>query len=411
MFVLGEPQYGVLDATQKVAGHELVLRARQIRMEKSGKVTALVALLVDGGPAYSDLVSVDEAEERHSFTLGVYGTQRKLKDGGMSAGRPAKLGDDIIAALDDQKFEHEMMLWSRALWPRFIGASSGAYEHGDIEPSAPHWSVPGLVLQGLTSIWFGEAGANKSTIMRLTAQSLNHGVSNVIPVRDREECIWVNAEEDPSEHTRQLGNVNAALGLARDSRLFTIHARGMGIEDLAQRLERAVRETDAQHIFVDSLSRLSRGMNLNENATANLLMDSLAGLGPSVNWIGHTGQDNAWRLAGSKHFANAARLMVRVQSRIDMGGISPELTRGLRTQVTKGNGLGAVVPMHWTLEYHRDFGLLRAEKADYERWPVLHCSALVGETKKSECRRKTWDGVQPSGAVLCPRHRGEDQEE
>jgi len=407
VFVLGTPEYGVLDATRDAAGKKVILRARELRKEKSGKVVALVALMIGGNPVHSDWVSVDEDDKRHSFVNAVYGT--KFTPGG-------KLGLDTAKAFeadkfDSRTFEHEMMLWSRALWPRFIGASSGSYETGDIEPSAPHWSVPGLVLQGLTSIWFGERGANKSTIQRLTAQSLNHGVSRVIPVRGAEECIWVNAEEDPSEHTRQLGNVNGALGLPRDARLFTIHARGMHIEDLAQRLERAVREIGAQHIFVDSLSRLSRGMNLNENATANLLMDSIGGLGPSVNWIGHTGQENEHRLAGSKHFENAARLMVRVQSRINMGGISPELTRGLRTQVTKGNGLGRVDPMYYTLGYHRDFGLLKAEKADADRWPVLYCSAMVGETKKSECRRKTWDGVQLSGVVLCARHRGEEQEE
>src|SRR5690606_34595421 len=123
------------------------------------------------------------------------------------------------------------------------------------------------------------------------------------------------------------------LGLDRTSALYTIHARGMHIEDLAQRLERAIRENGFQHLFVDSLSRLSKGLSLNENQTATLLMDSLGGLGPSVNWIGHTGQENTHRLAGSKHFTNAARLMVRVQGRQSLSGTSPELVRGIRAVV------------------------------------------------------------------------------
>src|SRR5690606_10087512 len=141
-------------------------------------------------------------------------------------------------------------------------------------PSSPPWSVPGLVLTGSTSIWFGDAKANKSTLQRLTAVSLRHGISGVIPVRDAEPVIWVNAEEPREEHTRQLGNVNAALGIDRTSDLYTIHARGMNIFDLSQRLERAVRETGARHVFVDSLSRMAQGMKLNEDNTATTLIDS-----------------------------------------------------------------------------------------------------------------------------------------
>ena len=405
MFRLEPPKHGVIDAGQEVGGHKFLLRARQVRQDKNGRVTALVALMVDGNaaPVHSDWITVDDADSRHSFTNAVYGTGRSTNPGWIDA--------SLKASLDPRKFEYEMMLWSRALYPAYIGASSGGYEYGDKEPSAPHWAIPGLVLSGLTGIWFGARESNKSTMMRLAAQSLNNGLYSFMFVKDKEECIWVNAEESSDEHTRQLGNVNAALGLPRDSRLYTLHARGMGIEDLALRLERAVRETSAQHIFIDSLSRLSRGMNLNENATANLLMDSVGGLGPSVNWIGHTGQENEHRLAGSRHFENAARLMVKVESRISMGGVSPDLTRGVRTTVTKGNGVGQVAPMFYTLGYHRDFGLLKAEKADSERWPVLNCDALVGEAKKSTCGRKTWTGVQRSGRVLCSRHIGEEPDD
>lgn len=401
MFKIEPVQHGVVDAKQTVAGRTAMLRARQITQDRDGLTKALVAFFIDTSPIHSDWVQVDKANERHSFANALYGT--KYTDG--------LLAKDICSKFEQAVFEQDMMLWSRALWPAFIGASAGGYAYGDEEPSAPHWAVPGLVLDGLTSIWFGDREANKSTLQRMTAVSLNSGVYSVIPVKGQEPAGWVNAEEDPSEHTRQLGNVNAALGLDRNSRLYTIHARGMHIEDLAQRLEKAIREEGLKHIFVDSLSRLARGMNLNENQTANLLMDSLGGLGPSVNWIGHTGQENAYRLAGSRHFENAARLMVRVQSRQSIGGVSADLKRGVRATVTKANGAPRVASMFWTLDYHRDFGLMEARFADPDEWPVLHCDAMTGEVKRVECRRKTWDGVLRNGGVRCARHRGEDDEE
>lgn len=402
MFRFGDVQYGVLDATREVGAHKLTLRARQIRLERSGMVTALVAMIVDSTPVHSDVLKVDDAGARHSFANALYGT--KFTPGWFEA--------DLTEALPQRDFEHEFMLWSRTLWPAYIGASAGGYEYGDEQPSAPVWAVPGLVLSGLTSIWYGPAGANKSTLMRLVAAALEHGKAGLIPARVHEPVIWVNAEEDPREHTRQLGNVNATLGIERTARMFTIHARGMHVEDLGQRLERAIRETGAQHIFVDSLSRLSRGMNLNENATANLLMDTLGGLGPSVNWIGHTGQENEHRLAGSKHFENAARLMVRVQSRVSFGGVSSDLTRGVRTSVWKANGAPKTDPMFWTFDYHREYGLMKATPADSNVWPVLQCEAMSGEGKSQRtCGRKTWDGVTRNGVVLCSRHRGDEAEE
>lgn len=404
MFTLSDPVHGVVDAERAVGKHKLILRARQIKKTHAGWVECLLALLVDGVAVQSDTVTVDKDSDRHNFANAIYGTPG-------ARGKAGKLGGDIVAAFPQPDFEQELMLWSRALYPRFIGATAGAYELADAEPSAPRWAVPGLILDGQTSIWAGDRGANKSTLMRLVCQSLEHGHSALFNVYDKQPCIWVNAEEDRDEHHRQMGNVNQALGLTdRTARTFVIHARGMSISDLTIRLERAVMETGAKHIFVDSLSRMAQGMNLNENATATLLIDSLAGLGPSVNWIGHTGHEYTNRLSGSKHFENAARLMVLLQSRISFGGVSPELTRGVRTRVYKANGAAPTEPQHFTFEYHRNFGLLRAERADASEWPVLLCNAMTGEVKQAQCGRKTWDGVSPSGAIRCPRHRGEDDE-
>lgn len=408
MFEFKETQHGVLDATRKVGKRTLTLRVRNLRLDRDGYPRGVVAMIVDTTAVHSTRLETDDADERHRFVNALYGTRRELRDGGMSrSGTSPKLGSEIIKEFPPEDCEHEFMLWSRALWNAYIGPTSGKDVEGDDEPSAPPWAVPGLVMAGATCIWAGDAGANKSTLMRLTCQSLTHGVYDVIPIRDQERSIWVNAEEPDVEHTRQLGNVNAALGLPRRTPMFTIQARGMRIDDLAYRLEKAVRETGAQHVFIDSLSRLSRGMSLNDNDTATMLVDSVSGLGTSVNWIGHTGWENRTRLAGSRHFENAARVMVLVQSRVSIGGVSPELTRGVRTTVTKANGAIVTDSMYWTLGYHRQHGLLSARMAPETEWPALRCAAVVGETF---CNRRTWDGVYSIG-IRCARHRGEADEE
>lgn len=403
-----EPKAGVIDATRAVGKHTLMLRARNIFLDREGYTRGLVAMFVGNVPIQSTKLDIDDEEDRHRFATGLYGTLTKN-----GHGRKPKLGTDIVSEFPIEDFEQEFMSWSRTVWSASIGATAGAMEQGDEKPSAPPWAVPGLIMEGSTNIWAGDAGANKSTLMRLTCQSLNYGVRGVIPVRGMERSIWVNAEESPAEHTRQLGNVNAALGIDRRSQMFTLHARGMRIQDIALRLEKAVREQEAKHIFVDSLSRLAGGGDLNTNATANLLVDSVTGLGCSVNWIGHTGHEHKDRLAGSKHFENAARVMVLIQSRISIGGFSPELSRGVRAKVYKANGAALVDPMYWSLEYHPQHGLRSAQMSDEGTWPTLTCGAVWEDARGAShsCRRKTWVGVLPTGEVRCSRHQPEESEE
>jgi len=398
VFTFGITKQGVLDATREAAGHTLTLRIRNLRLNRDGYAQGLAAMIVDTTPVHSDKLDVDSDRDRHDFTNRLYGTRQT----------PGKFGKAIMEAFPQEDFEQELMVWARTVWGAYIGSSAGSLVAGDEDPSSPPWAVPGLVMAGATNIWAGDAGAGKSTLLRLLAQSSMYDVSTVMPVKQAEMGIWVNAEEPEREHSRQLGNVNAALGLPRSMPMFTLHARGMRIDDLATRLEKAVREQQATHIYIDSLSRLAQGMSLNDNNTATMLVDSLSGFGCSVTWIGHTGWANRERLAGSRHFENAARVMVLVQSRQSQHGASPDLTRGVRARVTKANGAIAGDDLYWTLNYHRQFGLIGAEMATAQDWPMLNCEAVPGEGKV--CGRSTWDGVQKDGSVRCARHRDDGNE-
>jgi hypothetical protein len=297
--------------------------------------------------------------------------------------------------------ENDLMMFTDRLWEVFISsARSSGWVMGDAEPSAPRWAVPGMILHGSPGIHFGDAKSGKSTIDRVLAQCLQYGLYALFPTLEQGNVVWVNAEEPPLEHSRQFGNVNAALGLGRVEPVYTVDARGLTGPDAAQRTLAAVEKTDAKHVFVDSLSRLAAGANLNENATATLLMDSLAGAPASVTWIGHTGQENRHRLTGSKQFLNAARVMVRVQGRISNRHISPELRRGLRVLMTDANGAAPIPAQYWTLEYHRDYGLKSIERSEEAEWPLLHCDV-------EKCRKWTWDGVS-AGRIRCAQHEHEE---
>lgn len=328
------------------------------------------------------------------------------------AGKAHERLNGAKAGYTKDSMEQDLILFCDGLWEASVSSSRASeWVMGDAEPSAPRWAVPGLILEGATGIHFGDAKSGKSTFDRVLAQSLQYDLGHLFPTRVPGAVVWVNAEEPPGEHSRQFGNVNAALGLGRVEPVFTVDARGLSMVDAAARIKAAVEKQDAKHVFVDSLSRLAQGQNLNDNNTATMLIDALAGLPCSVSWIGHTGQENRHRLAGSKHFTNAARLMVRVQGRISNTGVSPELKRGLRVSMVEANGAAPVPPQYWTLEYHRDFGLKSIARSSEGEWPVLYCEATYeSRGKERTCGRRTWDGVIPGQGTRCDRHLNEEDE-
>ncbi len=386
-----------LEARLEAGAGEVIFRATNIRQERTG-VHAQVEIGTADGPLADDTFNVGRDADRTKLVNKFY----KRLEGKFTKQAVVALNE----AYEQVHLELDFVVFCNGLWAALLGDDSGQEVAGDEHPSAPPWAVPGLVMEGATGMWVGDAGGNKSTLMRLTAQSLRYGVATVIPVKSQANVIWVNAEEPPDEHKRQMGNVNKALDLDRTSDIYTIDARGLSIQDLAPRVEAAMQSEQAKHIFVDSLSRLARGMNLNENATATLLIDSLAGVDASVTWIGHTGHENRQRMAGSKHFENAGRVMILIQSRISDHPRAPELTRGVRARVYKANGAVPTEPMYWKFEYHAQYGLAEAAMADKADWPLLHCDAPSGN---DVCGRRTWDGVTRAG-VRCSRHQQDEEE-
>jgi hypothetical protein len=384
---------GAIQRTIDIEGvtDKLVLRASNVRKERTG-VHSTVTIGLNAMILEEDTFNVERREERVRLAN-------------------AALKNPL--ALDKAKFlkpymEKEVLNFCRGLWLAWVETSNYAgWEMGDEEPSAPQWDFPGVVMAGSTGVGFGDAKSGKSTLMRAIAQSLQYDISLLCPTIKQANVVWVNAEEAPEEHRRQFGNINQALGIPRISPVYTVDARGLAIADVALRTKLAVEKHEAKHVFVDSLSRLAQGSNLNDNSTATMLVDALSGLGTSVTWIGHTGQENRHRLAGSRHFLNAARVMTRIQGRISSTGVSPELTRGIRVTMTNANGAAPMPIQYYTLTYHRDYGLETIRRADESEWPLRYCDADAG---KSSCGRPTWDGIVPGVGPRCDRHLGEDSE-
>jgi hypothetical protein len=390
---------GGLEVALKAGEGEVVFRAETIRNAPSG-VHANISIGTRGIPLSVDEFNVTREKDR---TAALNKFLKRLE---------GKFSKKAVAALNEVypqvDFEMDFMVFCSGLWEAHIGEDSGEDVAGDENPSAPPWAIPGLVLDGSMGIWAGDRGANKSTLGRLACQSLRYGVEDVIPIVRKGMAIWVNAEEPEVEHKRQLGNINGALGLPRETDMYTVDARGMGIADLTPRVRDAVAKTGAVHVFIDSISRLAGGNDMNSNSTATMLMDAFGDMPASVTWLAHTGHDHKERMAGSRHFENAARLMVLVSSRISNPSEMrhPELRRGVRAKVYKANGTVPTEPMFWTLGYDARYGLTGSDLSSKDEWGLLPCDF---DLERGPCGRLTWEGVTREG-VRCSRHVREEAE-
>lgn len=221
-------------------------------------------------------------------------------------------------------------------------------------PPAEHL-VDGLAVVGGGTILFGPPGKGKSQTCLLLAISVDAGLSDVFPVRQATPTLYINLERSAESMAARLARCNSALGLPEGRPLRFLNARGKALPDIIQRVREAIREHGIGLVVMDSISRAGLG-DLNDNRTANAIVDMLNSLG--ISWIGiaHTPRDDDKHVYGSVHQEAGADVMARIVSEnISVNDIRATIT------ITKANDFRASGEMNILLRF--DHNGLREAKA------------------------------------------------
>lgn len=335
--------------------------ADDVRKERTG-VHSRVRLLLGTAILAYDTFNVGRSEER-----------------GRLASTAHKLLSDVIAeSYPLNVLRHDLDLFCDGLWDAYNGRYRAGYTTGDDEPSKPDFILEPYVIREGGTILFGPPEQGKSWTAMLMAQTLEHSGAKTFWVAGQMagRPLFVNLERSESSWRRRLARVNLALDLDSSSGMQTIHARGASLSDVASEIRRLLRDKEAQIdcIFLDSLSRAGYG-DLNDNQTANRIIDVLNGFGIAWLALAHSPRGDSTHAYGSvMQDAGADVILKQSAERKEDGTLLVAL------EMTKGNDVPRAKRQLLAYEFHADYGLTTIRGArptefnelDTDRKPKMH---------------------------------------
>jgi hypothetical protein len=280
--------------------HTLGLKAEAVRQERSG-VHARVSIALDGIALAWGQHNIERDEDRVRLGNSAYNLLKSLN-----------------GSYPKEYLKKDLDLFCIGLWDEHNRQYQPEEMAGNAEPRAPEFMVNPYLLQGGGTILYAPPGRGKSYTLFLMAASLHNGVSSLWPTRKCRPLV-INLERSKRSVQDRLGNVNRVLGLAPETPLPIINARGRSLSDVMPAARRYVKERGIDCILLDSISRAGFG-DLTENAPVNRIVDALNSLCDTWLALGHTPRGDDSHLYGSVHFDAGADLLVQLLSQQDETG-------------------------------------------------------------------------------------------
>ena len=243
-----------------------------------------------------------------------------------------QLSERMQSLYPQARMRHELDLFCSQLWNTYTGTVMAELEAGDPDYEPTYYAKP-LVLEGGGTVLFAPGGSGKSFLAMTLACSIEYGHSELWEDIQSYPTLYINLERDPRLMRRRLSQVNVCLGADPRTPLRFLHARGRSLADVRAGIQRTVDEHGIGLIVVDSISRTGQG-DLNDNETANAIIDSLNGICPTWVAIAHTSKANKHDIFGSTHFTNGADLTVRLTH------VEEPNKLGMRLKQMKTNDVG-----------------------------------------------------------------------
>lgn len=211
-------------------------------------------------------------------------------------------------------------LATRALREAYLRAGPVELMHGSSDVQPATFVVDGLVVERGGTILFGPPKRGKSQTAIGLAVSVDSGLDTVFPVRYPVPTLYINLERSAESMAARLSRVNRALGLPESRPLAFLNARGKGLADVIERVREAIDSMGIGFVVLDSISRAGLG-DLNDNRTANAIIDSMNSLGVAWLGIGHTPRSDDSHLYGSIHQEAGADIIVGIETETSPDGI------------------------------------------------------------------------------------------
>jgi hypothetical protein len=291
-----------------------------------------------------------------TFNLGRSEERRKLAK---TACRRMGAAEQKNWPLDD--LEIALDRFCKRVWPMYTQSAGILRAGADEEPPPPTFALEPYLMEGGGTILFGPPGAGKSWITYLMAVSIDSGCESLWQPVKGMPVLFINLERSIQSVNRRIWRINQALGLAPNRRLRVLQARGKTLESVLEQARMAIEHDGYQVVMLDSISRAGQG-DLNDNQTANSIVDSLSSLSDTWMAIGHCPRGDSTHIFGSALFEAGQDIGVKLKSQLAQDSDS----LGIALEVNKGNDMPPVKMKLMALDFDR-IGLTRVREArDYE---------------------------------------------
>lgn len=354
------PREGVIDARRIVGGVLLILRADDVRRERTGlhaKITIGLAE-ADGKSArqvVSDTFNVGREKERHDFATVLYGAPRSA--------RAAKFSDEFIAMYPREDFERDLYDFTEEFYAHLMGTVDAGLVPGDPDKTEIAMLVEHMILFEGGTVIYAPPKSVKSYLTMLFAVSVDAGISKYFTVQQA-PVLYINLERGKRSMQRRLGLVNRALGLPADRPLLMLNERGKRLSDVYDAARDIIEKEGVKLVFLDSLSRGGFG-NLNDNEPANRAMDYLNRLCPAWTAIAHTPRQDDSHVFGSLMFDAAMDIGINVRvQKLESN------TVGIGLVVKETNDTGSPPMRVLAFEFDK-YGLTAVREAQRHEFPEI----------------------------------------
>lgn len=311
------------------APDELSLVAQTVRFTESGP-HGMVAIQFNGQTLGDHTFNLDNGQQRVWLVNSVY----------PKVPRRAVSRDDLKLWLDS---------FCRNVWGIWSGQLYSEEIAGDLSITPAEYMLEPFLIRDGGTILYGPPGRGKSYLCMAMAVMLRNADMLVGDYKfwavSKQRPTYINIERSKRSLTARLARVNMALGLAPETPLRFIHARGRSLTDIRSAVHHDIQQHGVDTVFLDSISRAGLG-DLNENRVANAIIDMLNSF--DVTWvaIGHSPRDSTDHLFGSQMFNAGADLVVRIHSVHE-----PQQDLGMALEFDKGNDVPPFSPQYLGMQF------------------------------------------------------------
>lgn len=245
------------------------------------------------------------------------------------------VGDILKASYSAIELNHDLSTFCMGLENALLMHSNAEDLDGTEDPVAPGFILKPYVIESAGTILFAPPGRGKSYISILMAILIDSGHNGFWPVNQK-KVLFINLERARQSIKDRIGMINRQLDLPPTRPLLTLNARGKSLVDIAPKCRYAIEKHKVEVIFLDSISRAGFGA-LNEDKTANSIIDTLSSLCQCWIAIAHTSKADDSQIFGSQMFNAGIDMGIQMmtQAEDDKLGVGLRLAKNNWGRMTK----------------------------------------------------------------------------